>query len=323
MTKPIDTALSIIKQKFGEDAVMRMGDKVNIDIPVISTGVLGIDLAIGVGGIPRGRVTEVSGPASSGKTSLALHIVAEAQKIGLVCAYIDAEQALDVTYAAALGVNIDDLFISQPSSGEEALSIAEIWMMTGDVGIIVVDSVDCLVPQAIIDGEMGDQRPGLHAKMMSQALRKMVPTVRKSNAALLFINQIRKNIMQTYGASEFTPGGAAIPFYASLRMDVRRVTAIKDGKEEQTGNRTKLKTVKNKVSVPHKEVEFDIIFGIGIDKTADILDVALKHNVAETRGAWYYVLGDKLANGRVQSLAKLNENPELVSQIREAIMKVR
>jgi recombination protein RecA len=325
MTKATEAAMATIKKNYGDDAVMRMGDKVAMNIPVISTGVLGIDLAIGVGGIPRGRITEIFGPPTSGKTTLALHVISEAQKAGLSCAYVDAEQALDVHYMNALGVNVDDVFISQPSSGEEGLSIAELWMMSGDIGIVVVDSVDALIPQALIDADFGASRPGLQAQMMSQGMRKLSAMVRKSNTALVFINQIRKAVMQTYGNPEYTTGGTALIYYSSVRMDVRKTTALKDGNEVHYGNRTKVKVVKNKVSIPFREVEFDLVFGKGADKIADLLDLAITNNVIDRSGSWYSLSSDntKLGQGRQAALATLSENTEMLDSIRASILKAK
>lgn len=325
MTKATEAGMKIIRDRFGDEAVIRMGDQVSKKIDVIPTGVLGIDMALGVGGIPRGRVTEIFGPPSSGKTSLSLHIIAEAQKMGLACAFIDAENSLDASYSNALSVNVDDLFVSQPDSGEQGLSIAEIWMMTGDIGLVVVDSVDALVPQDTINGEFGNQLPGRHARMMSQAMRKLSGITRKSNTALLFINQIRKNIMNSYGPSEFTPGGAALIFYSSVRIDVRRIAALKDNSsdENQFGNRTKLKVVKNKVAPPFKEVEFDIVFGRGIDKVADLLDIGLSEKIIDRAGSWYSYESTRLGQGRPAALATLTENTEMLEAIKASILKAK
>lgn len=313
----------IILEKFGEGAVMRMGDRVNVPVDVIPTGIIGIDVALGVGGIPRGRITEIFGPNSCGKTTLALHVLKEAQDIGLVCAYIDAEHALDVTYAAALGINIDDVYISQPGSAEEGLAIAEIWCKTGDVGVVVVDSVDALVPEAIIEGELGQERPGLHARLMSQSCRRLTSLVSDSNTAMVFINQIREKVMVTYGPTEYTPGGRALGFYSSVRIDMRKSTAIKNKDEEKTGNLTKIEIVKNKVSIPHKKVEVDIVYGQGIDRLDDLIETGVSAEVVRKSGSTYYYGEQKLGAGIRTAIEFLRDNGEICIEIRDDILKAK
>jgi recombination protein RecA len=308
--KAVDAALANIEKKFGKGSIMRLGEREVSDIPAISTTALSIDSAIGIGGVPRGRITEIFGPESSGKTTLALHIVAEAQKAGGVVAYIDAEHAMDSEYAAKLGVNIDDLLISQPDSGEQALEIAEALVRSSGVDVIVIDSVAALVPRAELDGEMGDSLPGLHARLMSQALRKLTAIVAQSNTCLIFINQIREKIGVMFGSPETTTGGRALKFYASLRIDIRRIGAIKDG-DRVAGNRTKVKIVKNKVAPPFRECEFDIMYGEGISREGDLLDLAVTHKVVEKAGAWFSYGGERLGQGRENSKQFLKDNPEL------------
>ena len=293
---------------------MRLGEREVSDIPAISTTSLSLDAAIGVGGVPRGRIVEIYGPESSGKTTLALHIVAEAQKAGGVAAYIDAEHAMDADYAGKLGVDIDQLLISQPDSGEQALEIAEALVRSNGVDVIVVDSVAALVPRAELDGEMGDSLPGLQARLMSQALRKLTAIVAQSNTCFIFINQIREKIGVMFGSPETTTGGRALKFYSTLRLDIRRIGAIKDG-DRVAGNRTKVKVAKNKVAPPFREAEFDIMYGEGISREGDLLDLAVNHNIVEKSGAWFSFKGERLGQGRDNVKNMLKENAELLERI--------
>src|ERR671928_732615 len=318
--KAVEAALANIEKKFGKGSIMRLGDKEVIDIPAISTTSLSLDACIGVGGIPRGRVIEIYGPESSGKTTLALHIVAEAQKTGDVAAYIDAEHAMDAEYAAKLGVNVDELLISQPDSGEQALEIAEALVRSNGVDVIVIDSVAALVPRAELDGEMGDSLPGLQARLMSQALRKLAAIVSQSNTCFIFINQIREKIGVMFGSPETTTGGRALKFYASLRLDIRRIGAIKDG-DRVVGNRTKVKVVKNKVAPPFRECEFDIMYGEGISREGDVLDLAVNNKVVDKSGAWFSYNGERLGQGRENSKNALRENAELMGRISADVRK--
>lgn len=308
--KAIEIALSQIEKQFGKGTVMRLGDTKVEDIPAISTTSLSLDAAIGVGGIPRGRVTEIYGPEAGGKTTLALHVVAEAQRQGGVAAYIDAEHALDAGYAERLGVKVADLLVSQPDSGEQALEIAEALVRSGGIDVVVVDSVAALVPRAELEGEMGDSLPGLQARLMSQALRKLAGSVYKSRTALIFINQVREKIGVMFGNPETTTGGRALKFYASLRIDIRRIGSIKDG-ENVVGNRTKAKVVKNKVAPPFKEAEFDIIYGEGISREGELIDLGVSHKVIEKSGSWYSYQGERLGQGRENARAFLREHPEI------------
>ena len=316
--KAVENALAGIEKKFGKGSIMRLGEREISDIPAISTTSLSIDSAIGVGGVPRGRVTEIFGPESSGKTTLALHIVSEAQKAGGVVAYIDAEHAMDSEYAAKLGVNIDDLLISQPDSGEQALEITEALVRSNGVDVIVIDSVAALVPRAELDGDMGDSLPGLHARLMSQALRKLTAVVSSSNTCLIFINQIREKIGVMFGSPETTTGGRALKFYASLRIDIRRIGAIKDG-DRVVGNRTKVKIVKNKVAPPFRECEFDIMYGEGISREGDMLDLAVTHKVVDKSGAWFSYGSERLGQGRENTKQFLKENTELRDRIEREV----
>src|SRR3982751_4039845 len=295
--KAVEAALLNIEKKFGKGSIMRLGEREVSDIPAISTTSLSLDAAIGVGGVPRGRVIEIYGPESSGKTTLALHIVAEAQKAGGVTAYVDAEHAMDADYAGRLGVDIDQLLISQPDSGEQALEIAEALVRSNGVDVIVVDSVAALVARAELDGEMGDSLPGLQARLMSQALRKLTAIVAQSNTCFIFINQIREKIGVMFGSPETTTGGRALKFYSSLRLDIRRIGAIKDG-DRTVGNRTKVKVVKNKVAPPFRECEFDIVYGEGISREGDVLDLAVNNKVVDKSGAWFSYKGERLGQGR-------------------------
>ncbi len=315
--KAIDLAVGQIERQFGNGAIMRLGtDAVLPEIPSISTGSLALDLALGVGGVPRGRVVEIFGPEASGKTTLALHIIAEAQKKGGIAGFIDAEHALDVGYARKLGVKTDDLLISQPDTGEQALEIAEMLVRSGAIDVVTIDSVAALVPKAELEGEMGDAHMGLQARLMSQALRKLTSTISKSNTCVIFINQIRMKIGVFMGNPETTTGGNALKFYSSVRMDIRRVGAIKDG-QEAIGNRTRVKVVKNKMAPPFREVEFDIMYGEGISREGDLLDLAVEHEIVEKSGAWFSFDGERIGQGRENSKAFLKEHPEVAKSIEE------
>lgn len=316
--KAIEAALSNIEKKFGKGSIMRLGERDVSDIPAISTTSLSLDIAVGVGGVPRGRIVEIYGPESSGKTTLALHIVAEAQKAGGVAAYIDAEHAMDADYAGKLGVDIDQLLISQPDSGEQALEIAEALVRSNGVDVIVVDSVAALVPRAELDGEMGDSLPGLQARLMSQALRKLTAIVSQSNTCFIFINQIREKIGVMFGNPETTTGGRALKFYSSLRLDIRRIGAIKDG-DRVVGNRTKVKVAKNKVAPPFRECEFDIMYGEGISREGDVLDLGAAHRVVEKSGAWFSYKGERLGQGRENAKQVLRENREILKRIENEV----
>ena len=316
--KAVEAALANIEKKFGKGSIMRMGEREVSDVPAISTTSLSLDVAVGVGGVPRGRIIEIYGPESSGKTTLALHIVAEAQKAGGVAAYIDAEHAMDADYAGKLRVDVDQLLISQPDSGEQALEIAEALVRSNGVDVIVVDSVAALVPRAELDGEMGDSLPGLQARLMSQALRKLTAIVSQSNTSFIFINQIREKIGVMFGSPETTSGGRALKFYSSLRLDIRRIGAIKDG-DRVVGNRTKVKVAKNKVAPPFRECEFDIMYGEGISREGDVLDLGSLHRVVEKSGAWFSYKGDRLGQGRENAKQALRENPELLKRIENEV----
>jgi recombination protein RecA len=316
--KAVEAALLNIEKKFGKGSIMRLGERNAVEVPAISTTSLSLDAAIGVGGVPRGRVIEIFGPESSGKTTLALHIVAEAQKAGGVCAYIDAEHAMDSDYAGKLFVNIDQLLISQPDSGEQALEIAEALVRSNGIDVIVVDSVAALVPRAELDGEMGDSLPGLQARLMSQALRKLTAIVAQSNTCFIFINQIREKIGVMFGSPETTTGGRALKFYSSLRLDIRRIGAIKDG-DKVTGNRTKVKVVKNKIAPPFRECEFDIMYGEGISREGDVLDLAVNNRVVEKSGAWFSYKGERLGQGRENAKTTLRDNREILGRIEDEV----
>lgn len=317
--KALDAALAQIEKQYGKGSVMKLGDSsANMNIEVIPTGSLSLDIALGLGGVPRGRIIEVFGPESSGKTTVALHIVAEIQKRGGIAGFIDAEHALDPVYAKNIGVNIDDLYISQPDCGEQALEITETMVRSGAVDVIIVDSVAALVPKAEIDGEMGDSHMGLHARLMSQALRKLTAVVSKTNCVVIFINQLREKVGVVFGNPEVTTGGRALKFYASVRMDVRRIDTLKMG-GEIVGNRTRVKVVKNKVAPPFKEAEFDIMFGKGISREGDILDLAVANDIVDKSGAWYAYMGDKIGQGRENAKAFLAENPAICAEIDEKI----
>ena len=318
--KAIQMAVAQIERQFGKGAIMRLGRDAGVEaIPAISTGSLTLDVALGIGGVPRGRVLEIYGPESSGKTTLALHIIAEAQKAGGAAAFIDAEHALDVYYAEKLGVNIDDLLVSQPDTGEQALDIAETLVRSGAIDLVVIDSVAALVPKAEIEGEMGDSHVGLQARLMSQALRKLTATVSKTKCCLLFINQIREKIGVMFGNPETTPGGRALKFYSSVRLDIRRIGAVKDG-SEVIGNRTRVKVVKNKVAPPFKQAEFDIIYNGGISREGEIIDIAGDLGLIEKAGTWYSFGEERLGQGRENVRVFMKENPDIRDQIE---LKVR
>ncbi len=312
--KAIEAAIANLEKQFGKGTVMRLGDQKVDDIAAISTSSIGVDAAIGIGGLPRGRIIEIYGPESSGKTTLALHVVAEAQKAGGIAAYIDAEHALDAIYAEKLGVKVNDLFVSQPDSGEQALEVCESLVRSNAVDIVVIDSVAALVPRAELEGDMGDSLPGLQARLMSQALRKLTAVVSRSNTCLIFINQIREKIGVMFGSPETTSGGRALKFYASVRLDIRRIGQIKDG-ESMVGNRTKVKVSKNKVAPPFREAEFDIMYGEGISRSGEIIDLGVENKVVEKSGAWFSYRGERLGQGRENSKTTLRENPELSARI--------
>lgn len=317
--KALDAAISKIEKDFGKGSVMKLGDSVrNMNVEAIPTGCLSLDLALGVGGVPKGRIVEVYGPESSGKTTVALHMVAEVQKNGGIAGFIDAEHALDPVYAKNIGVNIDDLYISQPDNGEQALEITETMVRSGAVDIVIVDSVAALVPKAEIDGDMGDTHVGLQARLMSQALRKLTAVVSKTNCIVIFINQLREKVGVMFGSPETTTGGRALKFYASVRMDVRRIETLKQA-GEFTGNRTKVKVVKNKVAPPFKEAEFDIMFGQGISREGDLLDLAADCNVVNKSGAWYAYQGEKIGQGRENAKQYLKEHSDISNEIEEKV----
>jgi recombination protein RecA len=318
-TKALSAALSQIERQFGKGSVMRLGKNDRaMEIETISSGSLGLDIALGVGGLPKGRVIEIYGPESSGKTTLALHCVAEAQKKGGICAFIDAEHALDPVYARKLGVNVDELLISQPDHGEQALEIADTLVRSGAVDVLIVDSVAALVPRAELEGEMGDALPGLQARLMSQALRKLTASINKSHTMVIFINQIRMKIGVMYGSPETTTGGNALKFYASVRLDIRRIGAIKE-RDEVVGNQTRVKVVKNKLAPPFKQVEFDIMYGEGVSKMGEILDLGVKAGIVEKSGAWFSYDSQRLGQGRENAKAFLKANPEITTKIEAAI----
>ncbi|WP_201842109.1 recombinase RecA [Microvirga zambiensis] len=316
--KAIETAVSQIERAFGKGAIMRLGGDQIVEVETISTGSLGLDVALGVGGLPRGRIIEVYGPESSGKTTLALQTIAEAQKKGGVCGFIDAEHALDPVYARKLGVNLDDLLVSQPDNGEQALEIADTLVRSGSVSVLVIDSVAALTPKAEIEGEMGESRPGLQARLMSQALRKLTGSINRSNTMVIFINQIRMKIGVTYGSPEVTTGGNALKFYASVRLDIRRTSTLKD-RDEPIGNQVRVKVVKNKVAPPFKQVEFDIMFGEGISKMGELIDLGVKANVVEKSGAWFSYDSQRLGQGRENAKTFLKDNPEIAVEIESKI----
>lgn len=318
--KALETALGNIERSFGKGSVMRLGDRRVMDIEAVPTGSLGLDIALGIGGLPKGRIIEIYGPESSGKTTLALHSVAEAQKNGGVCAFIDAEHALDPVYAGKLGVDLDDLLISQPDTGEQALEIADTLVRSGAVDLLVIDSVAALTPRAELEGEMGDSLPGLQARLMSQALRKLTGSISKSKCMVIFINQIRMKIGVMFGSPETTTGGNALKFYASVRLDIRRIGAIKD-RDEVIGNQTRVKVVKNKVAPPFRQVEFDILYGEGISKTGELIDLGVKAEVVEKSGSWYSYKGEQIGQGREKTRSFLKENPAIADEIEDAIRR--
>jgi recombination protein RecA len=316
--KALDAALGQIEKQFGKGSVMRMGENLNMNIESVATGALSLDLALGIGGLPRGRIVEIYGPESSGKSTLAMHVVAEAQRNGGICAYIDAEHAMDPVYARAIGVNVDDLLISQPDTGEQALEIADMLIRSGALDVLVIDSVAALTPRAEIEGEMGDTHVGLQARLMSQALRKLTGTLAKSDTIAIFINQLREKIGVMFGSPETTPGGRALKFYSSVRLDIRRIEAIKDG-TDVTGNRTRVKVVKNKCAAPFRQAEFDIMYGKGISREGSLLDVALDLGFVKKSGAWFTYEGEQLGQGRENVKTFLSENPQLMAEIDDRV----
>ena len=317
-SKALDAALSQIERNFGKGSIMKLGkNNKSMDVETVSTGSLGLDIALGIGGLPRGRVVEIYGPESSGKTTLALHTVAEAQKKGGICAFIDAEHALDPIYARKLGCNVDDLLISQPDHGEQALEIADTLVRSGAVDVLVVDSVAALVPRAELEGEMGDQLPGLQARLMSQALRKLTASINKSHTMVIFINQIRMKIGVMYGSPETTTGGNALKFYASVRLDIRRIGAIKE-RDEVVGNQTRVKVVKNKLAPPFKQVEFDIMYGEGVSKNGELIDLGVKAGVVEKSGSWFSYDSQRIGQGRENAKTFLKANPDIAAKIEAA-----
>jgi recombination protein RecA len=318
-SKALDAALSQIERSFGKGSIMRLGkNNKAMDVETVSTGSLGLDIALGIGGLPRGRVIEIYGPESSGKTTLALHCVAEAQRKGGICAFIDAEHALDPVYARKLGVNVDDLLISQPDAGEQALEIADTLVRSGAIDVLVIDSVAALVPRAELDGEMGDSQPGLQARLMSQALRKLTASINRSNTMVIFINQIRMKIGVMYGSPETTTGGHALKFYASVRLDIRRIGAIKE-RDEVVGNQTRVKVVKNKLAPPFKQVEFDIMYGEGISKSGELIDLGVTTGVVEKSGSWFSYNSQRIGQGRENAKQFLKDNPDIAAKIEDAI----
>ncbi|MGO9022050.1 MAG: recombinase RecA [Syntrophobacteraceae bacterium] len=316
--RAIDAAVSQIERMCGKGAIMRLGEGATVEVAVISSGSLSLDIALGIGGIARGRIIEIFGPESTGKTTLALHIIAEAQKLGGLAAFVDAEHALDIQYARKLGVVVEDLLVSQPDYGEQALEIAEVLVRSNAIDVIVIDSVAALVPKAEIEGEMGDPHVGLQARLMSQALRKLVSAISKSKTCVIFTNQIRMKIGVMYGSPETTTGGNALKFYATMRLDIRRVGPIKEG-QEVIGNRTKVKVVKNKIAPPFREVEFDIIYGRGISKEGEVLDLGVEANLIEKSGTWYSYNGERLGQGRENSKSFLRDHPDLIADIEAKI----
>ena len=316
--RALEAALSQIDRAFGKGSVMKLGQREVVDTDTVSTGSLGLDIALGIGGLPRGRVIEIYGPESSGKTTLALHAVAEAQKKGGIAAYIDAEHALDPIYARKLGVDIDEMLISQPDTGEQALEIADTLVRSGGVDVVVIDSVAALTPKAELEGEMGDQLPGLQARLMSQALRKLTGSISKSNCLVVFINQMRMKIGVMFGNPETTTGGNALKFYASVRLDIRRIGSIKD-RDEVVGNQTRVKVVKNKVAPPFREVEFDIMYGVGISKTGELIDLGVKAGIVEKSGSWYSYDGERIGQGRENAKQFIEKNPDLMAKIEASI----
>ena len=318
--RAVEQAISQIEKQFGRGSIMKMGEEKALDIPAIPTGSLSLDLALGIGGVPRGRVLEIYGPESSGKTTMALHVAAEAQARGGMVAFVDAEHALDITYAKRLGVDVDSLLVSQPDTGEQALDIVEILVRSGAIDVLVIDSVAALVPRAEIEGDMGDHHVGLQARLMSQALRKLTAIISKSRTSVIFINQIRMKIGVMFGNPETTTGGNALKFYSSVRLDIRRIGAIKDG-DQVVGNRTRVKVVKNKIAPPFKEAEFDIMYGNGISKEGDTLDLGVSLGVVEKSGAWYSYGDERIGQGREKVKAFLAENRDIMEKIRDSILE--
>jgi recombination protein RecA len=318
--KALDMALGNIEKQFGKGSVMKMGDKTDMEIGTVPTGALALDLALGVGGLPRGRVVEIYGPESSGKSTLAMHVVAEAQRNGGICAYIDAEHAMDPLYAGNIGVDVDELLISQPDTGEQALEIADILVRSGSIDVIVVDSVAALTPRAEIEGDMGDSHVGLQARLMSQALRKITANLNKTDTICIFINQLREKIGVMFGSPETTPGGRALKFYSSVRLDIRRIESLKDG-AEVVGNRTRVKIVKNKVAPPFRQAEFDIMYGKGISREGSLLDIAVDRDIVKKSGAWYTYEGEQIGQGRENVKNFLIENPDLVMEIQDRVLR--
>ncbi len=316
--KALEMAMAQISKAHGDGAVMKMSDRAAMKVEVVSTGALALDIALGIGGLPRGRVTEIFGPESSGKTTLAMHVVAEAQRNGGICAFIDAEHALDPTYAAAIGVDVDELLISQPDTGEQALEITDMLIRSGAIDVVVIDSVAALTPRAEIEGEMGDTHVGLQARLMSQALRKLTANLNKTHTICIFINQLREKIGVMFGSPETTPGGRALKFYSSARLDIRRIEAIKDG-VEVVGNRTRVKVVKNKVAAPFKQAEFDIMYGRGISREGSVLDIGVDLGFIKKSGAWYTYEGEQLGQGRENAKEFLTENAEVMVEVSERI----
>ena len=316
--KALDMALAQIDKQFGKGSIMRMGEKGTLAIQTVSTGAMALDVALGVGGLPRGRVVEIFGPESSGKSTLAMHVVAEAQRNGGICAYIDAEHAMDPIYARAIGVDVDQLLISQPDTGEQALEIADMLVRSGALDVVVIDSVAALTPRAEIEGEMGDTHVGLQARLMSQALRKLTANLNKTNTIAIFINQLREKIGVMFGSPETTPGGRALKFYSSVRLDIRRIESIKDG-AEVVGNRTRVKVVKNKVSPPFKQAEFDIMYGKGISREGSLLDMAVELGIVKKSGAWFTYEGEQLGQGRENAKNFLSENLEMMMEVSEKV----
>ena len=318
--KALDMALSQIDKQFGKGSIMRMGEKGSMAVEAIPTGALALDLALGVGGLPRGRVVEIFGPESSGKSTLAMHVVAEAQRNGGICAYIDAEHAMDPVYAKAIGVDIDQLLISQPDTGEQALEITDMLIRSGALDVVVIDSVAALTPRAEIEGEMGDTHVGLQARLMSQALRKLTSNLNKSNTIAVFINQLREKIGVMFGSPEVTPGGRALKFYSSVRLDIRRIESIKDG-TEVVGNRTRVKVVKNKVAPPFRQAEFDIMYGKGISREGSLLDLSVEMGIIKKSGAWFTYEGEQLGQGRENAKVFLAENPEIMVEVSDRVLQ--
>jgi len=313
-SKALAAAMGQIEKQFGKGAVMKLGDNRSLDIDTVPTGSLGLDIALGVGGLPYGRVVEIYGPESSGKTTLTLEVIAQAQKQGKVCAFVDAEHALDPIYAEKLGVNIDDLLVSQPDHGEQALEICDMLVRSGAVDVVIVDSVAALTPKAEIEGDMGDSHMGRHARLMSQSLRKLTGNIKRANTLVIFINQIRMKIGVMFGSPETTTGGNALKFYASVRLDIRRIGAVKDG-DEIVGNETRVKVVKNKVAPPFKQAEFQIMYGLGVSKGAELIDLGVKHKLVEKAGAWYSCEGERIGQGKANAVKYFAENPDMADRI--------